>query len=271
MVWRCRARSGGYEEEDKSLRIDATKPQTSADCRCSAIAHCLSPRVGLPGWPVSSSLPLGRLSSCSNMDTLSADDAFDEAAQQVARRVQEIEERLLAEELERDTIKEVYGDAWQRFYEWEHRHCRSLLQGFRCAPSQVDNDSNEAAIPLSGGEDVMEVDDYPFRILDSGTGLVTMLDVEEIDTTPRAFAPHPKYEACTPSCQIIATDHSPSWLAFIFYADEPGFPWRKFIRYYRHWEWQDCVRDPDGMLLSSVWVSRDVSLLIQLVSLYWRS
>ena len=204
------------------------------------------------------------------MDNLSADDALDEAAQQVARRMREIEDRLLAEELERDTIKEFYSDAWQRFYEWERRHCRSLLQGFRSAPSSLVDDSNEAAIPLSGDEDAMEVDDYSFRILDWETGSIAMLDVEEVDTAPRAFAPHPRYEACTPSCQIIATDLSPSWLAFISYADEPGFPWREFIRHYRHWEWQDCIRDPDGRLLS-MWPSRVVTLLIQLVSLYWRS
>lgn len=180
------------------------------------------------------------------MDSLSADDAFAEAEQQVARQMQEIEDRLLAEQLQSDTIKEAYSKAWEEFYEWEPGHCRSLLQGFRCASGQVDD---EVATPLSGGADTMEVDACPFKVLDVEAGLTTMLDVDEIDTTQRAFAPHPKYEACTPTCQIIATDDNPTWLAFISYADEPGFPWQQFIRHYKHWYWQECIRDPDGMRL----------------------
>lgn len=179
---------------------------------------------------------------------VSADEAYDEAEQQVARRMQDIEDRLLAEEQERDTIRETYSNAWNKFYEWEPQYCRSLLMSLQCVLSDRVND--DTVTPLSGSnKDAMEVDGCPFEVLDTQTGLLTALDVEEVDTET-IFVPHPKYEACTPASQIIATDDGPKWLASIPYADEPGFPWRELLRCYRHWHWQDCIRDPDGRLIA---------------------
>ncbi|KAI0731803.1 hypothetical protein C8Q72DRAFT_201066 [Fomitopsis betulina] len=121
---------------------------------------------------------------------------------------------------------------------------------FRCAHS--DRVDDEAVTPLNAlREDVMQVDGCPpvFDVLDMETGLLTVLDVEEVDTET-IFVPQPKYEACTPSSQIIATDDIPDWLAFISYADEPGFPWHELLRSCKYWFWKDCIRDPDANLFS---------------------
>lgn len=178
-----------------------------------------------------------------------ADDSSDEIKQQVAQHTQNIQDRHLSDQREHDTIIEVYRNAWQKFYAWEPQYCRSLLMSFRCAHS--DRVDDEAVTPLNAlREDVMQVDGCPpvFDVLDMETGLLTVLDVEEVDTET-IFVPQPKYEACTPSSQIIATDDIPDWLAFISYADEPGFPWHELLRSCKYWFWKDCIRDPDGKFI----------------------
>ena len=203
-------------------------------------------------WGSPSPSPVVRLlsSSCSfytsNMDIISVDRCLDEAEQQVARRAQEIEDRLLARNQERDTIIQAYSDAWKKFYNWEAEFCRSLLEGLQCVPSAQDGD--DTATPLYGSVEVdaMSVDGSLFDVFDVETGLVTTLDVGEVNANT-IFVPHPKYEACTPAIQNIATDDYPNWLAFISYADEPGFDPDRFAHQYKHWLWRDCIRDPDGI------------------------
>ncbi|TFY62080.1 hypothetical protein EVJ58_g4096 [Rhodofomes roseus] len=177
---------------------------------------------------------------------LDDEDTYD-AEQQVAQQSRAIAERLLAQENERNTVVEVYRDAWRDFYNWEPEPCSSLIRSL--APAHIEWDE-VTAVPLDIPAESMVVDEVVtslFRVFDLERDRLTVLD-EEFIRTPD-FAPHPKYEACTPTMHIIKSDEETDWLRFITYAGDPGFAEQDLLRDHKRYNWQDGIRDPDADLI----------------------
>ena len=170
---------------------------------------------------------------------------------------------------------QVYKEVWDEFNKWKVENCEQqlLLLQKPLPPPAVAEHTLLEEFNFRDGSEPGEVeiiylcnseDDIP---LSPGGSTVLMCETVHLELPPD-FAPHPRYEFCTPSVQSIAPrPGSVAWaeldtLPFVPYADDPTFDAKEFLGMFTWFAWES-LGDPDGMQLSLtyLWLFPDLSPL----------
>jgi hypothetical protein len=151
----------------------------------------------------------------------------------------------------------VYKEVWDEFNKWKAEDCKQqlLLLQKPLPPPEVAQASSSVASALRRSEpgDVEVIylcdskDDVP---LDPGGATVLMCKTIPLKL-PTDFAPHPRYESCTPSVQTVglrlecAAHDEIETAPFVPYADNPAFNAKAYLNQFRRFAWEELV-DPDS-------------------------
>ena len=154
----------------------------------------------------------------------------------------------------------VYKEVWDEFNKWKVENCEQqllLLQKPLPPPGAADDALLEASDLRDGEPGEVEIiylcdseDDIP---LHPGGSTVLMCETDHLELPPD-FAPHPRYESCTPAVQSIAirpgssAENDLDVLPFIPYADDPTFDVKAYLGMFEFFAWEH-LGDPDGMQL----------------------
>ena len=155
---------------------------------------------------------------------------------------------------------QVYKEVWDEFNKWkvENSDQQLLLLQRPLPPPGAAEDALLEAFDLRDGEPgEVEIiylceseDDIP---LHPGGATVLMCETVHLELPPN-FAPHPRYESCTPAVQSIAPrpgaeQNEHIILPFAPYADDPTFDAKAYFRLFERFSWEE-LGDPDGMQLT---------------------
>ena len=169
----------------------------------------------------------------------------------------------------RDLAFRIYKQVWDEFNKWKAEDCcqRGLLLLQKPTPS---SEATQATMAMASalragpgragdGDGDVEIiylcddteDDVP---LDAAGATVLTCD-EVLLKFPPHFSPYPRYEACTPSVQTIAScvektvesagDAGLETAPFLPYADDPTFEVRRYLAQFKYFAWER-LGDPDG-------------------------
>src|SRR6266702_11697 len=168
----------------------------------------------------------------------------------------------------------VYKEVWDEFNKWKVENCEQqllLLQKPLPPPAAAEDALLEASNLREGEPGEVEIiylceseDEIP---LHPGGSTVLMCETVHLEL-PTDFAPHPRYESCTPAVQSIAfrlSSHAEDALLilpFVPYADDPTFDAKAYLEMYagKRFAWEE-LGDPDGMqlALTYLWLLLDPS------------
>jgi hypothetical protein len=153
----------------------------------------------------------------------------------------------------------VYKEVWDEFNKWKVEDCKQqlLLLQKPLPPREITETTLRISSALRPAEpSEVEIlylcdtkDDVP---LDAGAATVLTCKAIPLEP-PNDFAPHPRYESCTPASQTIAlrmgsAAHDELDVApFVPYADDAAFNAREYLSQFRRFAWEELV-DPDGGL-----------------------
>lgn len=150
----------------------------------------------------------------------------------------------------------VYREVWDEFNKWKVEDCKQQLRLLEqpLPPPDVAESARKttSAFRTDGGEpgDVETIyicdteDDVP---LDVGGATVLTCEIVSLKLPPE-FAPHPRYEACTPSVQTISIrvdNDLHETVSFVPYADDTTWNVREYLNPFVSFTWETLV-DPDG-------------------------
>ncbi|KAF8268570.1 hypothetical protein EI94DRAFT_1800296 [Lactarius quietus] len=151
----------------------------------------------------------------------------------------------------------VYKEVWDEFNKWKVENCEQqlLLLQKPLPPATAAEDAllEESNLREGGEPGEVEViyiceseDDIPPN---PGSATVLMYETVHIELPPD-FAPHPRYEFCTPAVQSIAlrsgsaAEHEVEILPYVPYADDPTFEAKEYLRMFERFAWEQ-IGDPD--------------------------
>jgi hypothetical protein len=157
---------------------------------------------------------------------------------------------------------QVYKEVWDEFNKWKVEYCKQrllLLQKPLPPPAAAETALLEASNLRDGGEpgevEIIYIcdseDDIPLH-----PGGSTVLTCETVHLKlpklrNKLFAPHPRYESCTPAVQSIAfrpgsaAEEELDILPFVPYADDPTFDAKVYLGQWKYFGWEN-LGDPDG-------------------------
>ncbi|KAH9974853.1 hypothetical protein BJV74DRAFT_183098 [Russula compacta] len=151
---------------------------------------------------------------------------------------------------------QIYKEVWNEFNKWKVEDCKQqllLLQKPLPPPEAAEAAMNMASTFRTGESGDVEViylcdteDDVP---LDAGGTTVLTCESTVLELPPD-FAPHPRYESCTPSMQTISLRmdsmaYEEVIIApFVPYADDPTFDTKGYLNQFNSYAWEHLV-DPD--------------------------
>ncbi|KAH9047475.1 hypothetical protein EDB83DRAFT_1463014 [Lactarius deliciosus] len=151
---------------------------------------------------------------------------------------------------------QVYKEVWDEFNKWKQENCKQqlLLLQKPLPPRTAAEDALLEASTLRDGEPgEVEIiylcdseDDVP---LHPGGSTVLMCETVHLEP-PSDFAPHPRYESCTPAVQSIllrpgsVAEEELTILPFVPYADDPTFDAKGYLGVHERFAWVE-LGDPD--------------------------
>lgn len=160
-----------------------------------------------------------------------------------------------------DTLpREILKIVWDKFYQWDERACRTLLDELRSRrtdSSQVEYSSRSITPSGQHGASGDDVADESFDVFDydengnqlEGTGVLQVCIVEDEPASPRTvnhWKPNPRYFACTPlSASFYVSHEGPSSCSFPAFSDDPAFDLNSFLASHSRFSWQWDFKDPD--------------------------
>jgi hypothetical protein len=152
----------------------------------------------------------------------------------------------------------VYREVWDEFNKWKVENSEQqllLLQKPLPPPGAAEDALLEASDLREGEPGEVEIiylceseDDTP---LHPGGSTVLMCETVHLELPPD-FAPHPRYESCTPAVQSIAfrpgssAEDELDILPFVPYADDPTFDVEGYLGMFKYFAWE-YLGDPDSM------------------------
>ena len=173
-----------------------------------------------------------------------------------------------------DTIVSCYREVWKEFYEWEPQDAVQTLRALATSgPSDFSNAAAASPYALQDGDwvvctdqnsmlgeqDLTTVSEVQFEVYEWGEeGDLTHRSIAPIVSSvahlQATVAPHPCYEACTPTYACIDDPEKSSLrpqCRFIKYAGQPGFDAYGYLRKFGSVGWQQPWKDPDCKLIEA--------------------
>jgi histone-lysine N-methyltransferase EZH2 len=154
----------------------------------------------------------------------------------------------------------VYREVWDEFNKWKVENSEQqllLLQKPLPPPGAAEDALLEASDLREGEPGEVEIiylceseDDTP---LHPGGSTVLMCETVHLELPPD-FAPHPRYESCTPAVQSIAfrpgssAEDELDILPFVPYADDPTFDVEGYLGMFKYFAWE-YLGDPDTVVI----------------------
>lgn len=192
---------------------------------------------------------------CCRMSLDTSDNAGPWATQTLVSSASSDDENKVGKN--RTLVFQIYKEVWDEFNKWKVEDCKQqllLLQKPLPPPEAAEAAMKTASTFRTGEPGDVEViylcdteDDVP---LDAGGTTVLTCESTVLELPPD-FAPHPRYESCTPSVQTIslrvdsvAYDEVET-APFVPYADDPTFDTKGYLNQFDLYAWERLV-DPDG-------------------------
>ncbi|RXW24257.1 hypothetical protein EST38_g1608 [Candolleomyces aberdarensis] len=158
------------------------------------------------------------------------------------------------------TPQDVLKIVWDKFYHWDGRACRALLDDLRSeqpsrnGPSELEN-ALGSITPYGAQPDdvaneffaVLDYDENGDQLEETGLLAVSIVEDEPSSTwTVNHWKPNPRYMACTPlSANIYVPHEGPPNCSFPPFSDDPTFNLAPFLALYSRFAWQWDFKDPD--------------------------
>ncbi|KAJ3521206.1 hypothetical protein NMY22_g12409 [Coprinellus aureogranulatus] len=155
--------------------------------------------------------------------------------------------------------QEIWGTLYDKFYEWHHHECLTLLG--QLSAELDDNNSDEEPfrdlLDLTARENRSRgLDSEHFEFIEYAEDgeeedAVLIEAVVEDEATHRTFnrkwEPNPRYTSCTPMAFNITNLGEKKRLtaSFLWYSDDPTFNLQRFQSLHHHLAWQTDFWDPD--------------------------
>ncbi|KAL7283912.1 hypothetical protein ACG7TL_001184 [Trametes sanguinea] len=166
-------------------------------------------------------------------------------------------ERRQEEQSLTDHIRDTYRNTWAEFYKQEQEQCTQLLQTLASASPRR---PPPLTVLLSADVDSsgMTVDESPtdvtVNIRDCERSRMTVRVLQDdLELSSVASYAYPKYESCTPSSQSVLYNGDPLLMAFVPYADEPGFQpdIEPYASHHSRFAWQSEWYDVDFKIIAA--------------------
>ncbi|KAH9954772.1 hypothetical protein BC827DRAFT_1241027 [Russula dissimulans] len=157
----------------------------------------------------------------------------------------------------KDLALRVYKQVWDEFNKWkteDSQHGLLLLQKPTPSPEAAEATTAMASALHAGTgrpgdvEIIYLCDDTEDDVPLDARGATVLTCDEVLLAFPPHFSPHPRYEACTPSVQTIASciektvesagDIGFETAPFVPYADDPSFDVRGYLEQFKYFAWE---------------------------------